>query len=153
MDTPALYYYCGNHNAMGASVSIGGHSSTDALSEGSTNLYFTTARANSAIDSRLGAVGNSIVPSANITYDLGTATMRWRDLYLSGSTIDLAGTKIQSDSNNDITVVDGSNNLKRLVVDEIELGSGTDKLILKRSSDLLIYTTLQQELIQTLMQE
>ncbi|MDA9002737.1 tail fiber domain-containing protein [bacterium] len=135
MDTPALYYYCGNHNAMGASVSIGGHNSTDDLSEGSTNLYYTTARANTDVDARLGAVSNHVVPSANITYDLGTSAMRFRDLYLSGSTIDLAGTKIQTDSNNDIKVVDGSNNLKRLVVDEIELGAaGSDKLILKRGS-------------------
>ena len=35
-----------------------------------------------------------IVPSANVTYDLGTPTLRWRTLYLSGNTIDLGGTSL-----------------------------------------------------------
>jgi len=35
-----------------------------------------------------------IIPSANVTYDLGTPTLRWRTLYLSGNTIDLGGTSL-----------------------------------------------------------
>lgn len=31
--------------------------------------------------------GNHIIPTDNETYDLGSSTKRWRDLYLSGSTI------------------------------------------------------------------
>jgi hypothetical protein len=42
------------------------------------------------------AVASNIVPAANVTYDLGTSTNRWRDLYLSGNTIDLGGTAIKS---------------------------------------------------------
>jgi len=42
-------------------------------------------------------IAGNLIPSANVTYDLGTATNRWKDLYLSGSTIDLAGAKIKSD--------------------------------------------------------
>ena len=43
--TPVLYYYCANHSGMGAIVNIGGgHATTDTLTEGSTNLYHTTAR-------------------------------------------------------------------------------------------------------------
>ena len=41
----------------------------------------------------------SLMPSANITYDIGNTTMRWRDLYLSGATINLGGATIQTDSN------------------------------------------------------
>jgi len=50
-----LYYYCTNHSGMGGNgvVSVQGlslsDSDTDALSEGSSNLYFTNARARSAI--------------------------------------------------------------------------------------------------------
>ena len=50
-----LYYYCTAHSGMGgdAVVSVAGSSlsasDTDNLSEGSTNLYFTNARARSAI--------------------------------------------------------------------------------------------------------
>ncbi len=39
------------------------------------------------------------VPLANEAYDLGTASMRWRDLYLSGNTIDVGGLKISADGN------------------------------------------------------
>ena len=34
-------------------------------------------------------IGTSLIPNANITYDLGSQTRRWRDLYLSGNTIHL----------------------------------------------------------------
>jgi len=37
-----------------------------------------------------------VVPSANVTYDLGTPTARFRDLYLSGNTINLGGAQISA---------------------------------------------------------
>jgi hypothetical protein len=39
-------------------------------------------------------VTGSILPAANITYDLGSSGLRWRDLYLSGTTLDLGGSTI-----------------------------------------------------------
>ena len=41
-------------------------------------------------------VTGHIIPSADITYDLGSSTKRFRDLYLSGNTINLGGTAISS---------------------------------------------------------
>jgi hypothetical protein len=41
-------------------------------------------------------VASSLVPSANITYDLGTSTKRWKDLYLAGSTITIGTTSISA---------------------------------------------------------
>ena len=46
----------------------------------------------------LSAVAQSITPAANVTYDLGTANLRWRDIYLSGNTIDLGGAQIKADA-------------------------------------------------------
>ena len=43
-------------------------------------------------------VAGSIVPSSNVVYDLGSATLRWRDLYLSGNSINLGGTTISRDA-------------------------------------------------------
>ena len=37
------------------------------------------------------------LPGANVTYDLGSPTQRFRSLYLSGNTIDLAGAVIKAD--------------------------------------------------------
>jgi len=44
----------------------------------------------------LSAVDQDIIPAANITYDLGNATNRWRDIYLSGNTIYLGAAEISS---------------------------------------------------------
>ena len=38
------------------------------------------------------------LPGANVTYDLGSPTQRFRSLYLSGNTIDLGGAVIKSDA-------------------------------------------------------
>ena len=47
----------------------------------------------------LQAITTNIVPGANVTYDIGSSSRRWRDLYLSGNTIDLGGTAIKSTAN------------------------------------------------------
>lgn len=57
-----------------------------AVSSGGGNVDFT-------------AVSSNVVPSANVTYDLGSPTKRWRDIYLSGNTIDLGGAQLKSDAN------------------------------------------------------
>ena len=54
----------------------------------------------SNVQSYLGAFDGNIIPSANITYDLGSSTNRWRDLWLSGNTIHLGDATL--------SVVDGS---------------------------------------------
>jgi len=62
--------------------------------------FFTTisnaldGKANSADVPNLGSVDASIIPDTDVAYDLGSATNRFRDLYLSGSTIDLGGTTL-----------------------------------------------------------
>lgn len=49
-----------------------------------------------------------VIPQADVTYDLGTASNRWRDLYLSGSTIDLAGTEISTNASGDVLINDST---------------------------------------------
>lgn len=46
----------------------------------------------------------NIIPRANVTYNLGNLTYRWKDLYLSGSTIYLGNTSITTDSGGTISV-------------------------------------------------
>jgi hypothetical protein len=84
-----------------------------------------------------GEVGSHILPSANVTYDLGSDTKRWRDLYLSGSTIKLGTTAISVNSDNEIDFSDTANSTikRKLVVDEIEIGTGDDKVILRKGDD------------------
>ena len=40
-------------------------------------------------------VGNHIIPSSTLSIDLGSSTKRFRDIYLSGETIDLGGVEIK----------------------------------------------------------
>lgn len=41
-----------------------------------------------------GEISSNLIPSSNVTYDLGSATNQWKDLYLSGNTIFLGGAQI-----------------------------------------------------------
>ena len=88
---------------------------TDEITEGSTNLYYTEARvdANFAskdtgdlteganlyytdarVQTKLGDISGHLIPDTDITYDLGSATNRFRDLYLSSATIYLGDIKL-----------------------------------------------------------
>lgn len=51
---------------------------------------------NGNVKSYLTAFNGSIIPSANVTYDLGDNTHRWKDLYLSGNTITLGDATISA---------------------------------------------------------
>lgn len=52
----------------------------------------------------LTAVNSNILPSANNTFDLGSADLRWKDLFLSGQTINLGGSTISSDGTGQISI-------------------------------------------------
>jgi len=56
----------------------------------------TLGSATSDVISFNGRVNTSIIPASNVTYDLGSSTLRWKDLYLSGSTITLGDSSISS---------------------------------------------------------
>jgi hypothetical protein len=92
------------------------------------------------------AVSSSILPSDTEVFDLGSSTKRWRDLYLSGSTIDLGGTKITRDSTTgDIEFLDGANNRKSLKVDELTIGSGVNARKLKVANGKVAFTDAADE--------
>jgi hypothetical protein len=76
----------------------------------------------------LAALDESIVPSANVTYDLGTADNAFRDLYLSGSSINLGGATITA-TGSTVTLPAGSS------VGGTEIGTG---------GGTTVYATLDQ---------
>jgi hypothetical protein len=53
-------------------------------------------------------VTGSVLPSANVTYNLGSPTARWKDLYLSGTTIDLGGTTMSAPAGGGFAVTTGN---------------------------------------------
>lgn len=81
-------------------------------------------------------VTGNIIPSANVTYNLGSDALRWKDLFLSGSTITLGTTSISINSDNEVNFTDSANSSvkRKIVVDEIHLGDGADAVVLKKGS-------------------
>lgn len=80
--TPSvLHYQCSAHGNMGWAATTGTRNltsfDTDDLSEGSSNLYHTTARVNSAIDSRVDA---SFINNLTIVADTATALANARTI-------------------------------------------------------------------------
>jgi len=122
----------GGYISNGAITSAHLHAShgitTSTIAEG-TNEYFTDAR----VMTSMGSVSVHILPSANETYDLGSASLRWRDLFLSGDTINLGGTKLSKDSSGNLEIKDSSDNPKKIKVSEIEFNDGTNVRRLKIS--------------------
>ena len=86
-------------------------------------------------------LSGSLFPQTTEVFDLGSSSKRWRDLYLSGSTIYLDTTRLTLDTNGDIEIKDHTNNRKRLVVDQLKLGQVGDTPIFlsQHSGSLLIH--------------
>lgn len=95
-DTKRLY--------VGDGITIGGISTNSgytgsAGSSGSGGGGTSSSLTNGLKNAYLGSTGTltvpgSIIPDTNIAYDLGSATNRFRDIYLSGNTINIGGTTI-----------------------------------------------------------
>ena len=97
--TDILYEFIANYWVDIQSPSV---TSNGVSSYGNTQVasYLSTYSGAIGVSLNVGAnvtVTGNILPSANITYDLGSNTQRWRDLYLSGSTINLGGATIKTD--------------------------------------------------------
>ena len=53
----------------------------------------------SAIPTTLGEINDHIIPDTSVTYDLGSADKKFRDLYLDGNTLNIGNQTIQADAN------------------------------------------------------
>jgi len=62
------------------------------------NSYIANTNPRIASFNSSGRVAAHLIPAANVTYDLGTTELAFRDLYLSGSTINIDGTSISANS-------------------------------------------------------
>jgi hypothetical protein len=73
---------------------------TDETAEGSSNLYFTDAR----VMTSLATVDTHIVPTTDVTYDLGSTSKQWRDIYVGPGSLYVNGQQVVSDNSGTITV-------------------------------------------------
>jgi len=75
-------------------------------------------------------IGGNLLPSENSTYSLGSADKRWKDLFISGDTIDIGGTqlkivdsalRVEDESNNDASIA-----VENLSASNVILSGGRD---------------------------
>jgi len=79
----------------------------------------------------LSSVGSHVVPTHNELFDLGHNSLRWRDLYLSGNTIDLGGTAIKStEAGVSFTSAANANVAVALAVSSVQIGTGANAVTL-----------------------
>ena len=106
--SPGLVDIVGNLTVSG-NATLSGNILGDRIQNGTTSFDIQTASGNANIT--IGGTSNTAVfgptaltlatnllPSANITYDLGTTTQRWKDLWLSNSTIYMGNAQISANA-------------------------------------------------------
>ena len=114
----------------------------DKITEGNTEVEVTDTGSNGTITLKTEGTNRwqvtnagHILPVADNTYDIGSATNKIRDIYVSDGSIKMGSDTVLSVSSGTFHVNDASGDPKKLVVDEIELGTGSNKVILKKGSD------------------
>ena len=75
---------------------------TDETAEGSSNLYYTDARVQTFLGG--GSLSGHIIPNADVTYDLGSTSKQWRDIYVGPGSLYVNGQQVVSDNSGTITV-------------------------------------------------
>lgn len=70
--------------------SIAAGVTVSALQYGATEVELSNGNVN---------ISGNLIPQANVTYDIGSENLRWRDLYLAGNTINLGGATLSTDGN------------------------------------------------------
>ena len=78
--------------------------SNDAILKGDIQLGVNTGDSTEDTITVNGRFVSSLEPLNTTTYDLGSPNRRWRDIYLSGNTIDLAGATISGDGTGAIQI-------------------------------------------------
>jgi hypothetical protein len=119
------------------------------INDNFTELYLSIG-GGGAVD--LTSLSTSVIPSTNETFDLGSPTKRWRDIYLSGSSIHL-GTAVITSTAGAVNLPAGST-IGSLALDEnyfktiavagqanIVADTGTDTLTIAASNGIALTTT------------
>lgn len=99
------------------------------------------AYANSQISSTLSSVNQHIIPASNITFDLGSPTKAWRDIYVGPGSLYVNGKKVLEDDSDTITFSTDANQDLRITTH----GTGSIELFTQGTGNIQVKSTLQME--------
>jgi len=118
--------------ALSAGSGISYNSSTGAIS---TTQTLTTAGSptfvNLTLTGGIPSISGSIIPSADITYDLGSPTKQWKDVYVGPGSLYVNGSKVLEDNSGTITFtadVDQNIRINAVGAGILQLGSSTTNI-------------------------
>jgi len=118
--------------ALSAGSGITYNSSTGAIS---TTQTLTTAGSptfvNLTLTGGIPSISGSIIPSADITYDLGSPTKQWKDIYVGPGSLYVNGSKVLEDDTGTITFsadIDQNIRIKTLGTGILQLGSSSTNI-------------------------
>ena len=115
-------------SSLSAGTGISYNSSTGVIS--TTQNLSTAGSPTFAGLTLTGGIGitGSIIPSADITYDLGSPTMQWKDIYVGPGSLYVNGQKVLQDDSGTITFtadIDENIRIKTLGTGVLQLGSSS----------------------------
>ena len=101
---------------------VSGSSQIDVLSTTNINRIATTG-SNTFIGTQ--TLSGSILPATDNTYDLGSATYQWRDIYVSSGSLYIDGTKVLGSTNQELQITTDEGQSIKI------LEAGSDSIILQ----------------------
>lgn len=121
-------------NPVGQSSALTGSFSGSFIGDG-TNLTGVGVDGLTATATAISA-SRHFVPESNNTYDLGSPTLVWRDLYLSSGSLYIDGTQVLSSNSTELRITTDANQSVRIIEE------GVDTLTLQtENGDLTLTTT------------
>ena len=141
----------GQTNKWASAATVRGHlSGTGAISYNSGTGAFTTTQtlttagtptfAGLTLTGNMGITGH-ILPATNITYDLGSASYQWRDIYVGPGSLYVNGSKVLEDVSGTITFsadTDENIRIKTVGAGILQLGSSAQTGVIQVDSTLQI---------------
>jgi len=132
--------FSGNYNDLSNLSWINSNSNIYFIRNGNVGIGTTNP------NNKLHLIGNfsiegNIIPTINSNFNLGSSNFKWKDLYLSGSSIFLDNLILSKNSSDNLEIKDSNGNLKNLNVSSIELNNLNDKVIFTLSNKQLIFNS------------
>jgi len=112
------------------------------------NIYLGDSIATDSIEVQA-TLSGSLIPSDNEAFDIGSPTKRYRDIYLSGSSVFLDNTKLSLNNVGDLRITDNEDNLRAIEASQISVASGSEIVNISVSNGKLSFTDENDEDIST----